>query len=181
MLASMIEGLALDVPQELPADALDHAVGAVIETCDVQIGWKLAPVDGAASGDAASSYRGSAISLTSEDGTWLLVALCDPRSSRRLTRALFAMDEDDDVMIEDLADALNEVMNVAAGVFKSRRDERGERLSIGLPTYLDGDETVCRLSERIVRRSRIIATEDDVRLRIIAFWQEGSAGDRLHA
>ncbi|MBU0742372.1 chemotaxis protein CheX [bacterium] len=177
----MIESLARDVSQELPADGLTHATEAVIETCDVQLGWSFAPADGPAAGPATSPCCGSAIALTSDDGTWLLIALCDLDSARRLTRALFAMDDYDDVMIEDTADALNEIMNVSAGVFKSHRDRRGEKLSIGLPTYLDGDETACRPSDRVARSSRLLCTDDDACIRVIAFWREGSDSGRLHA
>jgi hypothetical protein len=181
MLTSMIEGLARDLSQELPADGLDHAVEAVIETCGVQLDWTFTPIDDPVPRDGDAMCRGSTIALNSLGGTWLLIALCDLESSHSLTRALFAMDEDDEVSIEDSADALNEVMNVAAGVFKSRRDTRGEKLSIGLPTYLDSEETVCNLSERVARRSRTICTEDGVRIRLIAFWQEGAGHGRPHA
>jgi hypothetical protein len=181
MLTTMIEGLAQDLPQELPADGLEHAVDAVIETCGVQLDWAFAPLDDPSPPDVDSACRGSTIALTSQGGTWLLIALCDLESSHSLTRALFAMDEDEDVCIEDSADALNEVMNVAAGVFKARRNAQGEKLNIGLPTYLDGEEAVCHLSERVARRSRTIGTDDGVRIRLIAFWQEGAGHDGLHA
>ncbi len=181
MLTTMIEGLAEDLTQELPVEGLEHAVAAVVETCEVQLGWTFAQTECPDTQRTQSPCRGSTIALSSAGGTWLLIALCDRDSSHRLTRALFAMDADEDVGVEDAADALNEVMNVAAGVFKSHRDGRGEKLEIGLPTYLDGEEAACRLSENVARRSRVISTDDGVHMRLIAFWQEGADHGHLHA
>ncbi len=181
MLTTLIEGLAEDLTQELPAEGLDHAVSAVVETCEVQLGWTFSQIVGPPPSRTQSPCRGSTIALTSAGGTWLLIALCDRDSCHSLTRALFAMEADEDVGIEDAADALNEVMNVAAGVFKSHRDARGEKLEIGLPTYLDGEETACRLSDGVARRSRMISTHDGVRMRLIAFWKGGAGRDDLHA
>ncbi len=180
MLNSLIENLAQDESRDLPVAGLEHAVAAVIETCDVQLDWTFTPIDDPATGLAESQCRGSTITLTSDSGTWLLIALCDLDSARRLTRELFAMDDDDEMMVEDIADAMNEIVNVAAGVFKSRRDECGERLSIGLPTYLDGDEAFSSLSDRVARQSRVLGTDDSVCSRVIVFWQKGANSGRLH-
>lgn len=181
MLTTMIEGLAEDLTQELPPEGLDHAVAAVVETCEVQLGWTFSPIDCPTPTQTQSPCRGSTIALTSAGGTWLLIALCERDSCHSLTRALFAMDADEDVDVEDAADALNEVMNVAAGVFKSHRDARGEKLEIGLPSYLDGEDAACHLSDVVARRSRVISTDDGVRMRLIAFWKQGAGRDDLPA
>lgn len=153
---------------------MDDAVSAFIETCDVQLGWTFREMDNRHVDHSPDTCRGSTLALSGSHGTWILIVLCDDLSSQRLTRLLFAMDDDEEVALEDTADALNEIINVAAGVFKKSRDGIGERLGIGLPTYLDGDEAACFLGDGVRDMSRMISTQDDVRMKIIAFWQEGA-------
>ncbi len=168
----MIDRLAEEISPDLPENGMDDAVRAFIETCDVQLDWLFSEaVD--PSGDASDICRGSTLALPGDVGTWVLSVVCNEPSSQRVTRMLFAMEEDEPVELEDAADALNEVVNVAAGVFKKYRDALGEHLDIGLPTYLDGNEAASLLSDSLHGKSRTINTDDGVSLKIIAFWHEG--------
>ena len=179
MLMNMIQDLAESVECEVPAEGMQHAVDAVVETCDVQLGWRFEETDRPDAPQPGNTCRGSSLALSSDAGTWLLIALCNRDSAQHLTRALFAMDEDEDPLLEDLADALNEIVNVAAGVFKSRRDDVGERVCIGLPTYLDAGESVCELKKHVTRKSRVISNGKGVDIRVFAFWQEGAGHGSL--
>ena len=173
MLTNMIERLAEEVSPVLPENGLSDAVRAFVETCEVQLDWSFRETTDCTHEPAPTACRGSTLALTSETGTWVLIALCDEVSSQKLTRLLFAMDEDEDVTLEDMADAMNEILNVAAGVFKTRRTPKGEQLTIGLPTFLDGDEAIMHLSDQVETMTRTISTEDDVCMKIFAFWQDG--------
>ena len=172
----MIERISAEISHDPPAQGLEDAVKAFIETCDVQLDWNFekTSVGGLDTTTCNPSCRGSTLALSGEGGTWILIALSDRISAQNLTRVLFAFEEDEEVTLEDTADALNEVINVAAGVFKKYRDESGERLTIGLPTYLDGEEATSFLNESMKDMSQTIRTQDGINMKIIAFWQEGA-------
>jgi hypothetical protein len=165
----MIEQLAEDVSPVLPEDGLSDTIQAFVETCAIQLDWSFEETTDQSRQRPLETCRGSALALTGESGTWVLVSLCDIDSSLQLTNMLFAMDEEEDVVLEDVADALNEIMNVAAGTFKSKREAAGERLSIGLPIYLDGDEAVTCLDGKLENMTGTIRTREGVCLQLYAF------------
>lgn len=115
---------------------LAAAAEAVRETCCLQLGLALqpAPEDGGA--PAAADWCLSGIDLTAAGGRWRLTLLADAQSARRLTQRLFGLDPDEDPEPADLADALKELVNIAAGVFK--RDRRDPWLHIALPEFAEG-------------------------------------------
>ncbi|MFH1844708.1 MAG: chemotaxis protein CheX, partial [bacterium] len=123
---------------EIPIAVLAEAVHAVLKTCDVQVGLKLDVVDQPIDPREAKLELGSNIALSSETDRWNLSVMADERSCQVFTRYFFDMGVDDGVAMEDVADAMGEIVNVAAGVFKAKRVEAGENIYIGLPLFMLG-------------------------------------------
>jgi len=171
---TMIEQLAEDVSPTLPENGLNDTIQAFIEICAIQLDWDFKDNTARFHQQPLETSRGSTLALTCENGTWILIALCDVDSSLQLTRMLFAMDEKGEVKLEDVADALNELLNVASGVFKSKREAFGERLTIGLPVYLNGDEAAVGLTDKLDNMTGTIRTQEGVCLKLYAFWREGA-------
>jgi hypothetical protein len=116
---------------------LEAAADAVRETCELQLGLalrSLPPCDRAAAG--TEGWCRSGIDLATHGGRWRLTLVVDAPSARRLAQSLFALDPDEEPAREELADALNELVNIAAGVFK--RNHLGSSLRLDLPAFAAG-------------------------------------------
>lgn len=116
---------------------IEAAADAVRETCEMQLGLTLRvlpPCDRGATGP--EGWCRSGIDLAARGGRWRLTLVADTFSVRRLAQRLYALDPDEDPAHEELADALNELVNIAAGVFK--RDHRGAALRLALPVFATG-------------------------------------------
>lgn len=117
--------------------SLEVAADAVRETCELQLGLVLqaSSPDGRMVQKKTDWYR-SDIYLAARDGRWRLTLVVDSPSAGRLAQKLFALDPDEEPRLEELADALNELVNIAAGVFK--RDQRVTPLRLTLPRFAEG-------------------------------------------
>lgn len=123
--------------------ALAAAVDAVRETCALQLGLILQPLPANAAASAAAAgvppatvwYR-SGIDMAAPGGRWRLTLVSDAPGARLLAQRLFALDPEQEAGREELADALNELVNIAAGVFK--RLHRGPSLRIAFPVFAEG-------------------------------------------
>ncbi|HPF34287.1 MAG TPA: chemotaxis protein CheX [Candidatus Krumholzibacteria bacterium] len=155
-----------------PKAALMDAVSSFVETCDVQFEQTYELTEEMPDLDAARC--GSSISLTNDQGGMILAILCDQETGESLTRLLFALEEDEDVPLEDMADALNEIVNVAAGVFKALRAEAGQPLNLGLPLYLEGGNSIKFIRSGTKDQSRLIRHPDGTSIQVHLIWQEGT-------
>lgn len=153
-------------------EALMDAVSSIIETCDVQFEHIYELVEDRPDLDAATC--GSSISLTNDQGGMILAVLCDHATGATLTRLLFALDEDEAVPQEHVADAMNEIVNVAAGVFKALRAEAGQPLNLGLPLYLEGGNSIRFIRSGTQDQSRLIRHPDGTSIQVHLIWQEGT-------
>ncbi|MBK6901109.1 MAG: chemotaxis protein CheX [bacterium] len=116
---------------------LEAAADAVRETCEMQLGLTLRALPPCDRGVAeAEGWCHSGIDLVTRDGRWRLTLVADALSACRLAQRLYALDSDEDPAREELADALNELVNITAGVFK--RDHRGTALHLALPVFATG-------------------------------------------
>jgi len=153
-------------------EALMDAVSSIVETCEVQLEHTFELVEERPDLDAAAC--GSSISLTGDQGGVILALLCDRASGMTLTRLLFALDEDEAVPMEDVADAMNEIVNVAAGFFKTLRAEAGQNLNLGLPLYLEGGNSIKFIRSGARDQSRLIRHPDGSSIQVHLIWQEGT-------
>jgi len=121
---------------ELLETVLQEAVEAVLETCSLQFDLHYAPLPDFAHPDSDRSlWCASSVELPIAGGSWLLAVAGEREVVAALTRTMFGMGRDEQPSTEDLADALNEVANVAAGVLKSYRIDAGQRMGIELPSF----------------------------------------------
>lgn len=61
-----------------------------------------------------------------------------PDDCGRIARAMLGMAETDDLPIADVADAINELVNIIAGGVKSKVFDRLGALQLGLPIFIHG-------------------------------------------
>ncbi|HOX24414.1 MAG TPA: chemotaxis protein CheX [Candidatus Krumholzibacteria bacterium] len=163
-----------DATAHLPMNVLQEATKAVIETCDVQMGLNLEIEANPGDPREANVAYGSSIALTTEvGGGWNLAVMCDKASSNKLTRILFAMDSGEDPAMEDLADGIGEIANVAAGVFKASRLAAGERVQIGLPLFMEGRGCIDFFASGLRGLSQSLNGPDGIVVHVILIWQEG--------
>jgi len=160
--------------KSLPIEVLQEATQAVVNTCDVQMGLSLQIDENPGDPRDAQVDYGSSIALTTEvGGGWNLAVMGDRASCQKLTRILFAMEPEEDPEMEDLADGIGEIANVAAGVFKASRLEHGERVQIGLPLFMEGRGCIDFFASGIQGLSQSLNGPDGIVVHVILIWQEG--------
>lgn len=160
---------------DLPVNVLQEATQAVVNTCEVQMGLPLEIEANPGDPREASVQYGSSIALTTEvGGGWNLAVMGDKDSCQKLTRILFAMEDDEEPAMEDLADGIGEIANVAAGVFKASRLEAGQRVQIGLPLFMEGRSCIDFFASGLQGLSQSLNGPDGISVHVIIIWQEGA-------
>ncbi len=163
-----------DASAHLPVNVLQEATQAVVNTCDVQMGLPLEIDDNPADPREAAVDYGSNIALTTpEGGGWNLAVMGNKSSCEKLTRVLFAMEDDETPEMEDLADGIGEIANVAAGVFKASRLEAGQSVQIGLPLFMEGRGCIDFFASGLHGLSQSLNGPDGIVVHVIIIWQEG--------
>jgi hypothetical protein len=158
----------------LPINVLQEATEAVVNTCDIQMGLPLEIEANPADPREAQVDFGSTIALTTEvGGGWNLAVMGDKTSCEQLTRILFAMEDDEQPAMEDLADGVSEIANVAAGVFKASRLEAGERVQIGLPLFMEGRGCIDFFGSGLSGLSQSLNGPGGIVVHVVLIWQEG--------
>ena len=158
----------------LPINVLQEATNAVVNTCDIQMGLPLEVEANPSDPREATIDFGSSIALTTEQGGgWNLAVMGDKQSCEKLTRILFAMDDDEQPAMEDLADGISEIANVAAGVFKASRLEAGERVQLGLPLFIEGRGCIDFFGSGLQGLSQSLNGPGGIVVHVVLIWQEG--------
>ena len=159
--------------QTNPAVVLTEAVKAVLDTCRVQMDLELTVSSNPSDPREANVEYGSSIALTSDNGGWQLAVMANRSSCEDLTRSLFAMEPDESPEMEDMADAIGEIANVAAGVMKASRAEAGQAVQLGLPLFLEGKSCIEFFASGIQGMAQTVNGPDDLEVHVILIWQEG--------
>lgn len=170
---SNIESLAEDCSntRDEALQLLDDAVESVIETCEMQLMLPLEVAGATTSPDHDCSTYGSAIALTDPTGGYNLMLVGDENSIRTLTRKLFFLEEGEEVTRDDMADAIGELVNVAAGAVKSARQEDKPDLQLGLPLFLTGSGCIEFLANGVYATAQPITGPENIRFQMIMIWR----------
>lgn len=159
--------------KSVPAQVLQEAVKAVVDTCSIQMDLELAIDPNPADPREANVEFGSAIALTAENGGWQLAVMAGKDSCKELTRALFAMEPDEEPEMADMADAIGEIANVAAGVLKSSRAAAGQAVQLGLPLFMEGGSCFEFFASGIQGMAQTVRGDGGLEAHVIIIWQEG--------
>ncbi len=157
----------------VPLQVLQEAVKAVVDTCSIQMDLQLEVDPNPSDPREADVKFGSSIALTSETGGWNLAVMANQSSCEALTRNLFAMEDDETPEMEDMADGIGEIANVAAGVMKASRAAAGERVQLGLPLFMEGRSCIEFFASGIQGMAQTVRGENDLEVHVILIWQEG--------
>lgn len=157
----------------VPMQVLQEAVKAVVDTCGIQMDLQLSVDPNPSDPREADVKYGSSIALTSETGGWNLAVMANQPSAEALTRNLFAMEADETPEMEDMADGIGEIANVAAGVMKASRAAAGEKVQLGLPLFMEGRSCIEFFASGIQGMAQTVRGENDLEVHVILIWQEG--------
>lgn len=172
MTPSMIEPQITE-GAHIPKKVLQEAVQAVVDTCRIQMDLDLEVDPNPSDPREADVAYGSCIALTSENGGWQLAVMGNQTSCEALTRNLFAMADDEIPQLEDMADGVGEIANVAAGVMKASRAAAGQRVQLGLPLFLEGRSCIEFFASGVRGMAQTVRGLDDLEVHVILIWQEG--------
>ncbi len=157
----------------VPTQVLQEAVQAVVDTCRIQMDLPLEVDPNPSDPREATVEYGSSIALTSENGGWNLAVMGNRFSCDALTRNLFAMADDEHPEMEDVADGLGEIANVAAGVMKASRAAAGQRVQLGLPLFMEGKSCFEFFASGIRGMAQTVRGDGSLEVHVILIWQEG--------
>lgn len=157
----------------LPMKVLKEAVQAVVNTCRIQMDLQLTVDPNPSDPREADVKYGSSIALTSSNGGWNLAIMANAPSCQSLTRTLFAMEAEENPEMEDMADAIGEIANVAAGVMKASRAAAGQAVQLGLPLFMEGKSCIEFFASGIQGMAQTVRGPDDLEVHVILIWQEG--------
>ena len=92
------------------------------------------------SDELAEGLCGAYISLLGEDSALELGIVSDAEGCEAMAQALLGLEPGDgeDLSEADVADAVNEVVDIVAGGVKTRMVERDPTLKMGLPVFVEG-------------------------------------------
>jgi hypothetical protein len=156
----------------VPVEVLKEAVRAVVKTCGVQMDLPL-EVDPNPSDPRDADVRfGSNIALTAVGGGWQLAVMGNKSSCEALTRNLFAMGDGETPEMDDMADALGEIANVAAGVLKASRQVAGQDVQLGLPLFLTNKSCVEFFADGVEGMAQTLRGAGGLEVHVILIWQE---------
>lgn len=156
----------------VPTQVLEEAVKAVVDTCSIQMDLQLTVDENPSDPRKAKVEYGSCIALTAENGGWNLAVMANKPGCEELTRALFAMEPDEQPEMEDMADAIGEIANVAAGVMKSSRARAGQAVQLGLPLFLEGSSCIEFFANGIQGMAQTVRGPNELEAHVILIWQE---------
>ena len=159
--------------KSVPIQVLKEAVQAVVDTCRIQIKLELEVDPTPSDPREANVEYGSGIALTAENGGWQLAVMGSKKSCQALTRGMFAMEDDEEPEMADLADAMGEIANVAAGVMKSSRAEAGQKVQLGLPLFMEGRSCLEFFASGLQGMAQTVIGPDSLDFHVILIWQEG--------
>ncbi len=157
----------------VPMQVLQEAVKAVVDTCAIQMDLPLEVDPNPSDPREADVKYGSSIALTSDTGGWNLAVMANQKSSEALTRNLFAMEADETPEMEDMADGIGEIANVAAGVMKASRAAAGQKVQLGLPLFMEGRSCIEFFASGIQGMAQTVRGTDGLEVHVILIWQEG--------
>ncbi len=157
----------------VPAQVLREAVKAVVDTCAIQMDFHLEVDPNPSDPREAAVDFGSAIALTAKNGGWQLAVMANKESCAKFTRAMFAMEPDEDPEMADMADAVGEIANVAAGVLKSSRAEAGQAVQLGLPLFMEGGSCIEFFARGVQGMAQTVRGAEGLEAYVVIIWQEG--------
>ncbi len=157
----------------MPMKVLKEAVQAVVDTCRIQMELPLEVDPNPSDPREADVKYGSSIALTSANGGWNLAVMANQPSCEELTRILFAMEPDEKPEMEDMADGIGEIANVAAGVMKASRAAAGQAVQLGLPLFMEGKSCIEFFASGIQGMAQTVRGANGLEVHVILIWQEG--------
>ncbi len=157
----------------VPAQVLQEAVKAVVDTCSIQMDIQLNVDPNPSDPREAQVDFGSAIALTTANGGWQLAVMANKDSCAGLTRAMFEMEPDEDPEMADMADAVGEIANVAAGVLKASRAKAGQAVQLGLPLFMEGGSCIEFFARGVQGMAQTVRGDNGLEAHVVIIWQEG--------
>jgi CheY-specific phosphatase CheX len=161
------------VDSAVPVQVLQEAVKAVVATCRIQMELELEIESEPSDPREADVEYGSAIALTAENGGWQLAVMGGKGSCQILTRGMFGMEPEEAPEMEDMADAMGEIANVAAGVLKSSRADAGQKVQLGLPLFMEGRSCLDFFASGLQGMAQTVTGPDGLDFHVILIWQRG--------
>lgn len=162
--------------KEEALEILQQATDSVIEACQMQLEFPLWTEGTTKSPDQGCSTYGSGIALTDPTGGFNLMLVGDELSTETLTRQLFFMEDDEEVTQEEIADALGELVNMAAGAVKTLRPDDKHDLQLGLPLFLTGSGCIEFLAKGVYAAAQPIEGPGGIRVQMIIVWRGAAPG-----
>lgn len=137
----MIAGITMD-------EWLNATRAATQETVTTMLRLDMTPLAHESQKLDAESLSGAYIALTTEDDSVQIGLVTSKKGCQTLAKAMFGMDETDELSEPDVGDAVGEIVNIIAGVVKRQLNHKVHNsINLGLPKFVSGNIKPCNQKE----------------------------------
>lgn len=119
------------------SDWLDAAEAVFAEIAETALGFETTEKAGRKS-QMPRELPGAYVPLLTDSAALQIGVAGTLESCEALARALLCMEPEEDLSHADLADALGEIANIAAGALKGRMASHYQSVTLGLPIFFNG-------------------------------------------
>lgn len=126
--------------------------------------------------DDSQRVEGNAIMgvITFQNGLkGCLTVYCNQLCAQMIAKNMLGLEPDEDIMDEDIKDAIGEVTNMVMGSVKARIQDNGHSLQVSIPTIVKGQEIENHLAEKEHSVVLKICVEDQYVAEITFLYTEG--------
>ncbi len=146
----------------------------MIQTFAIQFGVQLETEGEPGAPDPDRVLFGSTVALTNDEVNFQFACAYADDVAQQLTRTVFEMEANAPTPMADMADALNEIPNMAGGVWKAKREKSmGENYQLGLPIFLKGNSWIRYFPRGVNAVAQKLTGPDGLSLQVVLIWQYG--------
>ena len=129
--------------------------------------------------DAAGMAYGGCISLMRDDGVWDMALFGGQDACLGLSRAIFAMEDDETPTPEEVTDALGELINMVSGSLRKDIGSAGASsqgsAGTSVPLFLEGEKETLQYATREIEQRAIAVVSEGYEGEIFLVWTERSS------
>jgi two-component system chemotaxis sensor kinase CheA len=124
---------------------------------------------------------GACLSLIGESGSWEVALFGDEAACSSLARVIYAMDDNQDPLPDEIVDAMGELINMVSGALKTRFDQQEHaRITIGIPNFHVSRADCEKYRTRIIPLISQRITSPQIEGELFLVWSERTPVVLLH-
>lgn len=104
-----------------------------------------------------------------------LTVKCDAKSAEKVAKSMMMLEEEDPIELEEIEDAIGEVVNLVLGGVKARIMDHIGEIDISVPTVITGTKLEPRVRQGASKVSVAANSDDNCELEMSIIFREGKS------